>query len=105
MRLTKREREALKVADDSDGVTRGEAGFYRHRVGGPTLEGLIDRGFLERFPHPVAGWPMYRTTDRGRAALREPEPPKPTRTRPKLKMLKPAIQTVDTSIAKPLKRR
>lgn len=101
MTLTKREREALKAADDRDGVRRGEVAFARHRVGNPTLEGLIERGLLEKFPHPVAGWPMYRTTDQGRAVLREPEPPKVRPNRPKLKMLEPRIRTLEG----PLKRK
>lgn len=99
MTLTTRERKALNAADDPDGVRRGDSGFYR--IGEQTLSGLIERGLLETFPHPVASWPMYRTTAEGKAALRVPEPPKPARTRPRLKMLKPRLQAMDTRTVKP----
>lgn len=102
MTLIKRERDALNAADYPDGVRRGDSGFYR--IGEQTLDGLIARGLLEKFPHPVAGWPMYRTTAQGKAALREPQPPKPARTRPRLKMLKPSLKAMDTRSVKPAKR-
>lgn len=97
--LTAKERKALNTADDSDGVTRGESGFMG--IGDPTLDALIERGLLERIPHPVTGRPLYRTTPEGKAALRKPDPPKPKRTRPKLKMLQPRIKTMDTRSVKP----
>lgn len=63
MTLTSREQKALDVADDPDGMRRGDSGLYR--IGEQALRGLIKRGLLEKFPHPVAGWPMYRTTADG----------------------------------------
>lgn len=102
MTLAPLERKALNAADDPDGIRRGDGGFYR--IGEPTLGGLIERGLLEKFPHPVASWPMYRTTAAGKAALQEPGRPKPARKRPKLTMAKPRVPTMDTRIAKPTKR-
>ena len=97
--LTARERKALNTADDCDGVGRGDSGFMG--VGIPTLDGLIERGLLERIPHPVTGRPLYRTTPAGQAALRKPDPPKPKRTRPRLKMLQPRLKAVDPRSIKP----
>lgn len=56
MTLTTLERRALNAADDADGVPRSDSGFYR--IGEQTLGGLVQRGLLEQFPHPVAGWAM-----------------------------------------------
>lgn len=102
MTITTLERRALNAADYSDGVRRGDSGFYR--IGDPTLNALIERGLLEQFPHPVAGYPLYRTTDAGKAVLREPKMPKSARLRPKLKMLPPTLKAADLRSVKPLKR-
>lgn len=101
MTLSIRERKALNAADYRDGITRGDSGLIG--IGEQTLSGLIERGLLEKFPHPVASSPMYRTTADGKAALQQPEPPKPARTRPRLTMYKPRLKAADTRIVKPWK--
>ena len=102
MILTARERKALNAADYPDGVRRGDSGFMG--IGEPTLQALIDRGLLESFPQAVAGYPLYRTTAAGKAALREPTPVKPSRPSPRVKMLQPRLSTLDTRTAKPPRR-
>ncbi len=100
--LSARDRKALKGADDRDGIKRGDSAFYG--LGEQTLSSLIERGLLEKFPHPVSSEPLYRTTAAGKDALRSPDL-KPARTRAKLKMLKPIVRTLDTRTVKPLKGR
>ncbi len=100
MTLTKLERKALNAADCRDGKRRSDSDFLG--VGEQTRRGLIERGLLEEIAH--AGYPMLRTTAEGKAALREPESPKPTRTGPKLKMLKPRLRELEPRL-KPLKPR
>lgn len=101
MALTKKERDALNAADDPDGIRRGDSGFYG--IGEKTLDHLIELGLMETFPQAVAGYPLFRTTPAGKAALREPRPPK-VKSSFKLKMQKPLVRVADLSIAKPRKR-
>jgi hypothetical protein len=101
MTLNKRERDALRAAEWDGGVSRSDSGWYR--IGDKTISGLVDRGLLEKFPHPVTGEPMYRTTPAG-AAAQAPGRARPKSARPKLEMLKPLVPVADTRIAKPGKR-
>jgi hypothetical protein len=56
---------------------------------------------LERLPDSPGGFRMYRTTELGRAVLYAPVA-KRTSTRPRLRMLKPLVKTLEPRI-KPLK--
>ena len=96
MALTKKERQALRTAQLHDGANRGDL----YPSGEKTITRLIERGLLERFPHPMTGRPMFRTTAAGAAALAAPEVAVAQPARPKLKMLEPRVSTLDTSIAK-----
>lgn len=94
MILTLRERRALSAARDPDGVDRAELAKYG--VGEKTMSGLIERGLLEQFPHPVVPEEtLYRVTAAGRASRAAPPLPKPQRTGSKLKMLESAFKVMD----------
>lgn len=72
-------------------------------AGEQTRREMVDKGWIEFFPHPVSGGPRVRITAAGKAALDAPIPPK-VRARPKLTMLKPRIATMDTRTVKPWRK-
>ena len=73
-----------------------EAQLY---TGEKIREECLEHNWIERMSDSPAGFRMYRATETGRAALQQPPPSKPART--KLKMFKPRIAVVDTRRLKP----
>ena len=100
MTLTNRERKALNAAYTKNGIKPNDNGL--HGIGGQTLDSLVQRGLLEQIPHQATGRPMYQTTAAGKAKLQEPAPPKPKRTRVRLKTVK-SRATGTRRVAKPKK--
>ncbi|MDP2376092.1 hypothetical protein [Reyranella sp.] len=103
MTLTTRERKALSAARYPDGADRGELAKYG--IGEKTIGDLLERGLLEECAHPVTGRLRYRTTAAGKESELAPTPPKPARNRPRLKMMKPTLRTMDPRTVKPMKTR
>lgn len=71
--------------------------------GAKVREQLAANGWIERLPDLSCGLRRWRITDAGQAARKLPEPPKPKR--PSLKMLPPLVRTIDTSTAKPFRKK
>jgi hypothetical protein len=59
-------------------------------------------GWIEQLSDSLTGVERFRITDEGRAALRTPQAARPRH--PKLKTLPPLLKTLDTHIARPVKR-
>jgi len=97
---TTRERKALQNIRYGDSHHLGDL----HGAGAKTRREMVEKGWIELFTHPIAGWPQVRITAAGKAALDAPRPPKATRDEPRIPMLKPLLPTLDTWTVKPLKK-
>jgi hypothetical protein len=100
MELSARHRKCLQNGCLGGPNGENEAQLY---TGDKVRQECIDQGWLERLPDSPAGFKMYRTTELGRAVLYAPVAKK-TSKRPRIKMLKPLLRTLEPRI-KPLKTR
>ncbi|MEY9537862.1 hypothetical protein ABIE85_000922 [Bradyrhizobium diazoefficiens] len=98
MEVSARHRKCLQ--NDNLGGPNGEneAQLY---TGDKVRQECIDLGWLERLPDSPGGFRMYRTTELGRAVLYARVAKKASK-RPRIKMLKALVKTLEPRI-KPLK--